>query len=89
MVSASVNLEEQEAKAGTEHVQRHINPHVEWGEQNKTKPLLMETECYITSDSAVSQEWHGATRLLLITTSKGPEGDTSCLVVKALPDEGW
>lgn len=56
----------------------------------------METERDITSDSAVSQDlssssrpgWHGATRLPLITTSKGPEGDTSCLVVKALPDKG-
>lgn len=33
-------------------------------------------------------EWHGATRLLLITTSERPEGGTSCLAVKGLPDQG-
>lgn len=55
----------------------------------------METERSTASDSDVSPgptgggpERHGTTRLLLITTSERPKGGTSCLAVKALPDEG-
>lgn len=57
--------------------------------------LATAREQYIVSDSVVVQwlthsmlEWHTATLLLFLISSQMPEGGTSCLVVKALPDEG-